>query len=119
MTWYAKFDGVDGSSESRSAPNVSEIVVTKQTDGFGGMTQVSWGLDRIDQRPPAGDAYAGEFPGIVSLQDGGPFFAYGDGFHGGVEPEARVGGLIRLEIIYAPLGAPDHVDGLAVEVPGL
>src|SRR5688572_27129883 len=33
MAWYAKFDGVDGSSESRSAPSVSEIVVTKWTDG--------------------------------------------------------------------------------------
>ena len=32
MAWYARFDGVDGSSESRSAPSVSEIVVTKWTD---------------------------------------------------------------------------------------
>jgi hypothetical protein len=32
MAWYAKFDGVDGASESRGAPSVSEIVVTKQND---------------------------------------------------------------------------------------
>ena len=32
MAWYAKFDGVDGASENRSAPSVSEVVVTKQND---------------------------------------------------------------------------------------
>ena len=140
MAWYAKFDGVDGSGESRGAPSVSETVVTKHTDGPGGMGQVSWGLDRIDQRTPAGDT-RGEFPYIVSvqrtasdspgiinfglgdgsvrhvdMQDADPFFAYGDGFLGGVNVPTASPGNIHLEIIYAPLGEPD-VGGLVVEVP--
>ena len=45
------------------------------------------------------------------MEDAGPFFAYGDGFLGGVA-EARIG--MRLEIIYIPLGEPEPVDGLAV-----
>jgi hypothetical protein len=132
MAWYAKFDGVDGSSESRSAPNVSEIVVTKDTDIASGMGAVSWGLDRIDQRAPAGAASAGEFPyqlsmwrgscddaGIVQfafsdgsvrhvdMPDADPFFAYGDG----AEP---VGAKYQLQIMYIPLGEPDPVGDLAV-----
>jgi hypothetical protein len=95
-----RFDGVDGASESRSAPSVSEIVVTKDMDSLGGMDQFSWGLDRIDMSADA-------------------FFAYGDGFLGGVDVPVASAGIIRLEIIYAPLGAPDPVDGLVVEVPGL
>jgi hypothetical protein len=95
MAWYAKFDGVEG--ESRSTPNVSEIVVTKDIDSAVGMNVPSWGLDRIDQRASAAD-------------DPGPFFAYGDG------TEAHAGGLIRLEIMYAPVSEPDPVGGFTVTV---
>jgi hypothetical protein len=52
------------------------------------------------------------------MQDAAPFFAYGDGFLGGVNVPTASPGIIRLEIIYAPLGEPEPIGDLAIEAPG-
>jgi hypothetical protein len=102
------------------------------------MTQMptpSWGLDRIDQRslPTKGAdpffAYGDEpmhgveytltvtdtQTGAVHV-DADPFFAYGDGFLGGV-PEARAGGYVQLQIMFAPHDPSAAVDGLVIVTP--
>jgi prepilin-type processing-associated H-X9-DG protein len=117
MPVFMKFDGVDGDvSASRGETTLGDISIAKQLDEhpaglnmlFGdgsvrdsGVNPPSWGLDRVDMSA-----------------DAGPFFAYGDGFLGGVDAPAASPGLIRLEIIYAPHGEQD-VGGLVVEVAGI
>ena len=92
MAWYAKFDGVDGTSESRSAPSVSEVVVTKQNDS-------ALHLESIEAPSTSGDdiliggatSHDGGINMLLcdgSVRDISPrdaaFFAYDPGFLGGV-----------------------------------
>jgi hypothetical protein len=74
-------------------------------DGIDGeieMNPPSWGLDRIDMRD-------------LPVKDADPFFAYGDGFLGGVDvPTAP--GQFGMSIMIAPAEPPAPADGLIVMV---
>jgi hypothetical protein len=113
-----KVDGVVGRvSASQGETTLADLSVVKPLDGHpagillgddgvrgsspydGGVNLASWGLDRVDMSA-----------------DAGPFFAYGDGFLGGVDVPVASAGIVRLEIIYAPL-VEQGVGGLALEVP--
>src|SRR5262245_42529533 len=73
MAWYAKFDGVDGSSASAATPDMSDIVIVSD-DTESSTTQSnppSWGIDRIDQRDDPGNIEM-----LIKVLDGaaGPFY---------------------------------------------
>ncbi len=120
MPVYMKLAGVVGHvSASQSETTLADFSVVEPFDGHpagvnmllrddavrgtspydGGVNLASWGLGRVDMSA-----------------DAGAFFAYGDGFLGGVDVPVASTGIVRLEIIYAPLVEQD-VGGLALEVP--
>ena len=69
--FYLKLEGVDGDVSAPMTERASNLIYSGKSGGMDGQVNGNgfvWGLDRIDQHADAA----------------GPFFAYGDGFRGGV-----------------------------------
>jgi hypothetical protein len=86
MAWYAKFDGVDGPRENRSAPNTSgeDLLI-------GGATSHDGGINLM-----LGDGSVRD----ISPRDAA-FFAYDQGFLGGVVVSAGDSSDPRDAVIFA------------------
>ena len=79
MAWYAKFDGVDGASENRGAPSVSEVVATKQ-NASAHETPFYLHLESIDAEATAPSTSGDDILiGGATSHDGGINMLLGDG----------------------------------------